>query len=287
MANIPQLWFEAYCSERPGELRQSSRKVYGSWWSRYCAFLTTCGVELPAASADLAARFLHQYAPNTAIRYYRLLSAVYNTAIERGSCQTNPLAALQAEFDREELTVPAPAPGATAVAALYAIRPSGSWKKHRDHMLVLLAAESGLRSHELLTLTQQQLHLASIPPYLVVQRPGHTHQVELPIAAAEQLRAWIAMRSKVGVQGDLVFPTDLAGAPLHPSTAYRIIAKQLDQVGAGKAALGASGAQVLRSGFAYRSKAQGLAVTDIQEQLGHRQTLSTVEFLARVAPADK
>jgi len=287
MATTSQLWFEAYCAQRPGELRQSSRNVYGAWWSKFSSFLAEEGIELHEATAPAASRFLHRYATNTAIRYYRLLSAVYDTAVERGACRVNPLLSLQSEFDREEATVPAPAPGAASVAALYSLCPTGSWKKHRDYLLVLLAAESGLRSHELLTLTLDQLHLESVPPYLVVGRPLQARKIELPLIAVDKVRAWLELRAKVGAQGDLVFPTDLQGTPLHPSTAYRIIAKKLDQVGAGKAILGASGAQVLRSGFAQRGKAQGLALPDIQGKLGHRQMLSTVELLARVSSPDR
>lgn len=284
MPNTPQIWFQAYCEQRRGELRQSSRRVYGAWWSRFCAFALRLDTALPDVTAAQAERFLLEYAPNTAIRYYRLLSAVYETAQEHGWCSGNPLASLRAQFDREEDKVPTPAASESTVDALYSIKPSANWKKHRDRMLVILAAETGLRRAELLTLRTDQLRLDAVPPWLGQDSTTSIRRVDVPARTATELRSWLELRERVGVKGILVFPTDLAGAALNPATAYRIIEKGLDQVGAGKKALGASGTQVLRAGLAYRGQAHGQALPDIQGQLGHRRLLSTADLLARVAP---
>lgn len=222
---------------------------------------------------------------NTAIRYYRLVTDIYDAAVEDNLATFNPLAALRKHFDRMETKVTVPAPNAAIVEALYALtpRPGKSWKKRRDRMLVLLTAETGLRRQEILSLELDNLHLNSIPPFLRVTQPAHARRVELRSIAADNLREWLDERREAGVKGLLVYPTNLEGQPLDPSTAYRIIAAQMASAGAGKNDLGATGARVLRSGFAHRHMAHGDSLPDIQEQLGHRQLMSTSDYLDRLA----
>jgi integrase len=248
--------------------------------------MAASNTEIAVATSSSAEMFLRQYAMNTAIRYYRLIKDIYETAVEDHLAQNNPLTALQKYFDRMETAVAVPAPNAAIVEALYQLqpKPGRSWKKRRDRMLVLLTAETGLRRQEILSLQVDNLHLDSIPPFLRVTQPAHARRVELRSIAAATLQEWLKERSAVGVKGRLVYPTNLEGAPLDPSTAYRIIAAQLASVGAGKTELGATGARVLRSGFAHRHMTEGDSLPEIQEQLGHRQMMSTSDLLARVTP---
>jgi integrase len=285
MDTVAQHWFQLYCEQRRGELRQSSRTVYGAWWSCFSSYVGEKRCALCDVPTNMAEAFLRQYAHNTAIRYYRLISSVYDTALEHDLCSHNPLAALQKIFDKKEDRVPVAGASGSAVTALYGIKPVGSWKKSRDRVLVLLAAETGLRRSELLNLQIANLRLDGVVPYVSVGAGVLARRVEMPAEAATELKQWLIDRTALNIQGDLVFPTNVAGGPLNPATAYRIIERYMDKIGAGKQALGSSGTQVLRAGLAHRNKADGHKLPVIQEQLGHRRLLSTADLLARVTPS--
>jgi integrase len=285
MDNLAYSWFEQYCRSRGGALRSSSRSVYGAWWSKYCAHLAGQGMTPLTADAAAAESFLQQLSTlNSRIRYYRLISAIYDTAVDHELCSSNPLSDLAELFNVEEEKVTVPAPGADVVASLYSIKPTAHWKKARDRALVLLAAEAGLRRNELLVLRVTDFHLEAIPAYVRVGSAASARRVELPARAAVEMRDWLSRRTAAQVQGVLMFPTDLAGNALNPSTAYRVIARYLDRVQAGKSALGASGTAVLRAGLVYRSTQEGRGLPDIQQQLGHRQLLSTADLATRLEP---
>jgi integrase len=279
-----QTWFENYENHRGSSLRASSVRVYRAWWACYCTHLADSNIEPASATSSCAEQFLRKYAMNTAIRYYRLIVDVYDIAIESGLCKKNPLSALDKYFNRIATPVAVPAPTDTFVNALYSMnaRPGKSWKKRRDRMLVLLTAETGLRRQEVLSLEINNLYLNNNPPYLRVTLLAHARRIELRPVVADNLRVWIEERRSAGVKGRLVYPTNLKGGPLDPSTAYRIIAAYMEIIGAGKNELGASGSRVLRSGFAHRHMVDGDSLTVIQSQLGHRQLMSTSDFLSRV-----
>ena len=281
-----QTWFDVYTTARGAELRDSSRRVYGAWWKQYADYLQDKGLTLAGVHPSQIRAFLETYRGNTAIRYFRLLSAIYATALDHDLCKSNPLDPLGRDYEREEDPVPVATVPVEALERLYSIKPGGAWKKHRDRVLVLLTAEAGLRRSELLSLQTAQLRLDSIPPRVSIVKTltAEKRDVDLSARLATELRAWLVLRTKSGLRGTLVFPASPDGAALNPSTVYRIIERHLDQVGVGKEAMGMSGARVLRASLAQRTKSAGAELPALQKVLGHRQLMSTADLVERTRP---
>lgn len=287
MLELAQKWFDLYITTRGTELRQSSRTVYGAGWKQYTDYLQENRLTLTSAGSEQVRTFLETYTnANTAIRYFRLLSAIYEAAENHDLCNHNPLTALSDDYQREEDRVPVSTVSAEAVEKLYSIKPGTAWKKHRDRVLVLLTAEAGLRRSELLTLRTSQLRLENIPPRVSLDKTltAENREVHLSARLTTELQAWLALRTKSGLAGTLAFPANSEGDALNPSTVYRIIEKHLEQVGVGKAAMGMSGSRVLRASLAQRTKASGAKLSELQKVLGHRQLMSTADLVDRTQP---
>jgi integrase len=282
-------WFRAYCDSRRGELRTRSENVYWAWWHRYREFLSQhrLGLEPHMATTSDAAAFLRHYEGNTAIRYFRLLQAVYATAVEAGLSRQNPLTALANNYNREEESVNVPAAGPAAVEALYELKTGATWKNARDRALVLLAAEAGLRRQELIVLTLRDLVLDGMLPRVRLKTPAKSRDIELGPKLHQELLNWRTVRKSAQLAGDLAFPANPEGRALDPSTVYRIIERHLAKVGAGKSVLGSSGTQVLRATLAHATVGQGKKVGDLQQLLGHQHRMSTVDLLTRIVTEPK
>ncbi len=278
-------WFKVFTQARKSPLSKSSRKVYGAWWARYLDFLTAKGLEPGQASSSDVYDFLEGYPGNTGIRYCRLLSEVYEAALNHELCTVNPVEAVVLEVAaKEEDPVPVVATAGPVFEALYSIKPKRShWKHSRDRAMVLLAAETGLRRQDLIALQLRQLDLVCEPATLTVTA-GQNRTLALSSKLQTELASWLDIRRAQAIAPPLVFPSNLAGAELDPSTAYRIIERHLAQVGAGKSVHGTSGAQLLRSGVANREWTRQKNVQDVKNALGHRQLSSSVDLVGRLAP---
>lgn len=282
-------WFHAYIAARGNELRKASHRVYGAWWKRFVDFLDDRG-RTPAGASEADARaFFGNYSGNTVIRYCRLLTAVYDAALQAGLCSSNPLAGLEVEYaNKEEERVDVPAPTGNLVEALYAVKPKRShWKQYRDRALVLLAAETGLRRQELIDLELGDVNLSAVPSSVTGRAPGKKRDVALSAGIRQELENWLELRRTQGLKGQLVFPAKPEGDKLDPSTVYRIIERHLAQVGAGKkGAHSKSGAHLLRAGVANRAMEQGAPLAEVQKLLGHRLPTSTVDLVTRLEPIE-
>jgi integrase len=103
----------------------------------------------------------------------------------------------------------------------------------------------------------------------------------------DELSVWLQTREQLHIEGKLVFPANLEGEALDPSTVYRVIERQLAAVGAGKrGAHKTSGSQLLRAGVAHRLNTGKHGKSIVKQTLGHRQMMSTVDLLERLDPIE-
>lgn len=277
-------WLDKF-TRAQAALRDSSVRVYASWWARYLAFLEARGAAVCSADTEEVSAFLAQYQGNTAIRYFRLLQRVYAFALSKGWVPHNPADALQGQFLREEARVKIVAPGPEHLRALHRpLAQDAPWRHVRNRALALLCVEAGPRQGELSRLTWQDLSLdENAAPSVRWRQARQERTVALSDCTAALLSRWRTM-TPAAADSTVVF-RDLNGtAPLAPSTCWRILGSELAALGLVQPPRGAVGTQVLRAALTARLSGQA-PLEEVQKQLGHRQLSSTVDLLSRVVIA--
>lgn len=121
-------------------------------------------------------------------------------------------------FDRALVAFLSPA----EIDALLAAPDRASWLGRRDHALLLVAVQTGLRVSELVGLTCQDVHLGA-GAHLRCHGKGRKQRAT-PVTpqTVKVLRAWVGQRD--GQPADPLFPTR-AGGPLSRDAVERLVAK--------------------------------------------------------------
>ena len=107
-------------------------------------------------------------------------------------------------------------------ALIAAAAATGSWHGHRDHALLALAAQTGLRVSELTGLRIGDIHLGSGPHVYCRGKGRRDRCTPLTPSAVGTLAAWLAEHG--GQPGDPLFPTQ-AGNPLSRDAVARLLTK--------------------------------------------------------------
>jgi integrase/recombinase XerD len=180
--------------------------------------------------------------------------------------------------------------------ALLAAPNTGTWTGRRDHALLVLAIQTGLRVSELTALTRADVHLGTAA-HVTCQGKGRKQRITpLTSTTTTTIRAWLADRG--GGPGDPLFPSRYGTAMSRDAVERRL---------AGYAATAARAAptlaekkispHVLRHTAAMRLLTAGVDSTVIALWLGHESVTTTQIYihadlavkeqaLARTAPLD-
>ena len=177
-------------------------------------------------------------------------------------------------FDRALVTFLTPA----EQEALLAAPDRATWIGRRDHALLLLALQTGLRASEILGLTLDDVHLGP-GAYVGCRGKGRKARVTpltAPVAAA--LRAWLGERA--GAAADPLFPTH-TGRPLGRDGLERLLAKYLASAVSTCPSLRAKRVtpHVLRHTAAMRLLEAGVDTSVIALWLGHERVETTQIYL--------
>lgn len=162
--------------------------------------------------------------------------------------------------------------------ALLAAPDRATWIGRRDHALLLLALQTGLRASEILGLTPGDLHLGP-GAYVGCRGKGRKARVTpLTTAVAGALRAWLGERG--GAAADPLFPTR-TGRPLGRDGLERLLAKCLARAVAACPSLRAKHVtpHVLRHTAAMRLLEAGVDTSVIALWLGHERVETTQIYL--------
>jgi site-specific recombinase XerD len=288
-------------------------RTYASIWSGYLEHLRERGLHPEQARPEDVRAFLMDVegkrsarsTEGTRRRYLELLCRVYEAARTRGTLDSNPAWSLFAEFPKPDSTPPSVLPQTVeedliGAVCTHAADVSGSrWKTVRNRAALMLALGSGLKSAELVSLTLAQVvdmpddpsELELATPYLMLpeSRPLAARATPISPSARGVLHDWLRLRADGRIPGELVFPVDLAGTPMHPATLYRIVHGLLERSGIAqhqRENLLQSGPALLRNSFAVRQLRAGTGTQHVGRWLGLRDPNGTGRFEAALAYPD-
>jgi site-specific recombinase XerD len=173
------------------------------------------------------------------------------------------------------------------VDALLSAPDRTTWTGRRDHALLLLAVQTGLRVSELINLTLGSIHLGT-GAHVQCLGKGRKHRATpLTPQTVAVLKVWLAERR--GQPGDPLFP-NRTGARMSRDAVERLATKHATAAG-----LSSVSPHVLRHTAAMRLLHAGVNITVIALWLGHEQAETTQVYLhadmaikeraiARIAP---
>jgi integrase/recombinase XerD len=162
--------------------------------------------------------------------------------------------------------------------ALLAAPDRTTWTGRRDHALLLLAAQTGLRVSELTALSRADLQLGPGPHVTCLGKGRKQRITPLTAPTVAVLRAWLTERA--GPPGDPLFPT-ATGRPLSRDAIERRLAKHAAAAAATCPSIAAKKvtAHVLRHTAAMRLLHAGVDTSVIALWLGHEQVDTTQIYL--------
>ncbi len=162
--------------------------------------------------------------------------------------------------------------------ALLAAPDRGTWAGRRDHALLLLAAQTGLRISELIGLTRADVSLGIGAHVQCLGKGRKERATPLTKLTAQVLRGWLAERA--GVASDPLFPTR-TGARLSRDAVEHRLAHHIDTARATCPSLRNKNITMhtLRHTAAMRLLHAGIDVTVIALWLGHEQLATAQIYL--------
>jgi site-specific recombinase XerD len=164
------------------------------------------------------------------------------------------------------------------ITALLAAPDRGTWTGRRDHALLMVACQTGLRASELLQLTVSDVHLGTGAHVSCLGKGRKQRITPLTTATSATLRPWLAERA--GLPTQPLFPTR-RGGPLSRDglqrrlTIYSATAAQTCPTLRSKHI----SPHVLRHSAAMRLLAAGVDSTVIALWLGHEHVATTQIYI--------
>jgi site-specific recombinase XerD len=164
------------------------------------------------------------------------------------------------------------------LAALLAAPDRSTWAGRRDHALILLAAQTGLRVSELTGLTISDAHLGTGPHVSCTGKGRKQRITPLTASTAAVLRTWLAERR--GQPSQPLFPNRTGGRLSRDAVEHRI-AKHTTTAAARCPSLNTKAitAHTLRHTAAMRLLHAGTDTSVIALWLGHEQAETTQIYL--------
>jgi site-specific recombinase XerD len=161
------------------------------------------------------------------------------------------------------------------IDALLAAPDPGTWTGRRDHALLEVAVQTGLRVSELTSLRLSDVHLGT-GPHVHCEGKGRKERcTPLSRQTVKMLREWLKERG--GSPGDPLFPTRW-GAPLSRSAVSRVVARHAAAAGTSCPSLSSKRPtpHILRHSCAMSLLKAGCDLAVIALWLGHEQVGTTM-----------
>lgn len=284
-------------SDVPLPISAESAAIYKFMFGKFAAWMLENGLRMSTLNADDLRRFIElskdgqrDLNSKIAYRYLRLLERCF----EYLGRAPNPARQAIIATDRAHLAEDAPMTALTKddlqrfLDALPAGRPEdmeghAGWKRRRDRAMQIVMALAGLKVAEAIGLLLDEIGRQpdidgaielNITPE-AKHRTSYEHTAKLPHAGVAELTAWLKERAELEIPGDLVFPANLEGEPLHKATVYRQTRSTFQRAGI---AVARAGGRTLRNSFAVQQLEQGVPRSELTTALGLALERSTEAY---------
>jgi site-specific recombinase XerD len=281
----------------PLPISAESAAIYQFMFGKFATWMLEHGVRMSTVNAADLRRFIElshdgqrDLNSKIAYRYLRLLERCFDYL----GRTPNPARQAIAATDRAHLAEDAPmlALGPDDLQRFLAALPAGrtddmeghaGWKRRRDRAMQVVMALAGLRVAEAIGLLLDEVGRQpdidgaielNITPE-AKHRTSYEHTVKLPRAGLAELTAWLKEREAMEIPGDLVFPANLEGEPLHKATVYRQTRATFERAGI---AVARAGGRTLRNSFAVQQLDQGMPRSELTTALGLALERSTEAY---------
>jgi integrase/recombinase XerD len=167
---------------------------------------------------------------------------------------------------------------ATEIDALLATPDRATWLGRRDHALLLLACQTGLRVSELTSLTRGNVHLSAGAHVRCHGKGRKNRATPLTRQTVKVLRVWLTEHN--GTPSDPLFPTR-AGHPLSRDAVQRLVGKHAAHAAANCPTIAAKNVtpHTLRHSAAMALLHAGVDTSVIALWMGHEDPGSTQAYL--------
>lgn len=281
----------------PMAISPESAAIYKFMFGKFAAWMLENGLRMSTVDAADLKRFIElstdgqrDLNSKIAYRYLRLLERCYDY-LERAP---NPARQAIVATDRAHLAEDAPMTALSPedMARFLAALPVGrsddrdasvGWKRRRDRAMQVVMALAGLKVAEAIGLLVDEvgrqpdiegnIELTITPE---AKHPtSYEHTALLPREGVAELTAWMMERAALRIPGDLVFPANLDGEPLHKATVYRQVRATFERA---DLPVSRSGGRTLRNSFAVQQLQQGMSQSELTEALGLALERSTEAY---------
>ncbi|WP_075791210.1 tyrosine-type recombinase/integrase [Massilia putida] len=281
----------------PLPISAESATIYKFMFGKFATWMLEHGLRMSTVNAADLRRFIElskdgqrDLNSKIAYRYLRLLERCFDYL----GRAPNPARQAIVATDRAHLAEDAPmtALAASDLQRFLAALPAGrsddteghaGWKRRRDRAMQIVMALSGLRVAEAIGLLVEEVGrqpdieggiALNITPE-AKHRTSYEHTTILPRAGVVELTAWLKEREELKIPGDLVFPANLEGEPLHKATVYRQTRATFERAGI---AVARAGGRTLRNSFAVHQLEQGVPRSELTAALGLALERSTEAY---------
>jgi site-specific recombinase XerD len=203
--------------------------------------------------------------PNTSATRHRALRALFKFMVGEEIITTNPMGAIPTPSITEERIPPALSVE-DIDAMVKACAPKSTFTGARDRALILLISSSGLRASEALGLTEDDLHLDSEQPYVVLRGKGDRYrEAAVSHEAALAVRAYQRARRKHPASWRPELWLGRQGHPFTPSGLLQAVRDAARRAGVGDVHVHA-----LRHTATHHMLSRDMSDHDVATQLGHK-----------------
>jgi site-specific recombinase XerD len=291
----------------PKPVSPESAAIYKFMFGKFAAWMLEERLKMSTVGARDLQRFVQlahdghrDLNSKISYRYLRLLERCYDH-LERSP---NPARDAIVSVDRAQITRDAPMTALNAeelerfLAALPGSRgdddnKGAGWKRRRDRAMQVVMALAGLRVAEAIGLLVDEIGrqtdveggiTLNITPEQK-HRTSYEHTTTLPHQGVAELSAWLKEREQLNIPGNLVFPANMDGEPLHKATVYRQVRATFERAGL---AVPRAGGRTLRNTFASQKLREGTPQSELTTVLGLALERSAEAYkYAQINPEDE
>ncbi|MBN3723617.1 tyrosine-type recombinase/integrase [Burkholderia sp. Ac-20379] len=281
----PDASFDAWLATQ--DFRRSSADVYRAQWGAFLTWLGERQQTLATVDTQAIAHFVGELPikKTQRVRYLRLIERVLDHVRRNEFGSTNPArfiaqdgeATWRRARDNEPTSFLLPSERAALLAYLFSPLPSAGmsqWKERRDRALIAAFLGGGLKTGEARAITISCIRTGEPTVRIPSAHPDFERETHLSSFAIALFDAWLAERRRCDIPGELVFPSSLAGGPMHKATMLRAVDAIIEAADIATSRVERASPQTLRNTFAAELFENGVEPERVGHWLGFMQPVS-------------